>query len=56
MMNGLYLELERATILDVATTSESQRIAETKELRRGDQVCSAAELRNAILITEAVYT
>jgi len=55
MLDRLYLEPERAAIVDVPTTPEGRRMIESRESLRDDRLFSAAELRNDILITEAVY-
>lgn len=55
MLDQLYLEPERAAIVDVPTTPEGRLMIESREPLRNDRLFSAAELRNDILITEAVY-
>jgi len=55
MLNGLFLEPERAPIFEMPNSPEGWQILEAMEQVRADRLFSAAELRNDILLCEAVY-
>lgn len=55
MLNGLFLEPERALIFEMPNSPEGRQILEAMEQVRADRLFSAAELINDILLCEAVY-
>lgn len=55
MLNGLFLEPERASIIEMPWSDEGHQIIESKEDLLPDRLFSAAELRNDILLIEAAY-
>lgn len=55
MLDSLFLEPERASILEMHESTDGLQLLEAKEPIRPDRLFSAAELRNDILHTEALY-
>lgn len=55
MLSGLFLEPERASIVEMPNSPEGWQMLKAKEQVRSDRLFSAAELRNDILICEAAY-
>lgn len=55
MLDGLFLEPERAGIIEMPMTEEGLRMLKSRESLRPDRLFSAAELRNDILLIEAAY-
>lgn len=55
MLDPLFLEPERAPIVDMPLTDEGIAMLEAKETLSSDQLFSAAELRNDIVAIEAAY-
>lgn len=55
MLDGLFLEPERASVVEMPSSPECWELLKAREQVRPDRLFSAAELRNDILICEAVY-
>lgn len=55
MLNGLFLEPERVSIVEMPWSDEGLQIIKAKEVPLPDRLFSAAELRNDILLIEAAY-
>lgn len=55
MLDGLFLEPERVSIVEMPNSPEGLQMLKTREPLRADRLFSAAELRNDILFGEAVY-
>jgi hypothetical protein len=55
MLDSLFLEPERARIIDMPLTEAGVEILKSKEALQADRLFSAAELRNDILAIEAAY-
>lgn len=55
MLNGLFLEPERSSITEMPNSPEACQILKAMEQVPPDRLFSAAELRNDILMCEAVY-
>jgi hypothetical protein len=55
MLDGLFLEPERAKITEMQMAEEGLKMLESREKLRPDRLFSAAELRNDILLIEAAY-
>jgi hypothetical protein len=55
MLDGLFLEPERVSIVEMPWSDEGLRTLEAKEKLLPDRLFSAAELRNDILLIEAAY-
>ena len=55
MLDALFLEPERARIIDMPLTEAGVEILKSKEALQADRLFSAAELRNDILAIEAAY-
>lgn len=55
MLNRLFLEPERVSIVEMPWSDEGLQMLEAKEVLFHDRLFSAAELRNDILLIEAAY-
>lgn len=55
MLNGLFLEPERSSITEMPNSPEACQILKAREQVPSNSLFSAAELRNDILMCEAVY-
>lgn len=55
MLDGLFLEPERASIVEMPRSPEGLQMFKAREPLRSDRLFSAAELRNDILMSEAAY-
>lgn len=55
MLNAMFLEPERASIIDMPVTSERVEAEGRLENLKDDRLFSAAELRNDIIVIEAAY-
>lgn len=55
MLNSLFLEPERVSIVEMPMSDEGMQILKGKELLPPNKLFSAAELRNDILLIEAAY-
>ncbi|MCO6426041.1 hypothetical protein [Sinorhizobium meliloti] len=55
MLSPLFLEPERAPIVDMPITADGIEILKSREQLRDDRLFSAAELRNDIILIEAAY-
>lgn len=55
MLDGLFLEPERARITEMQMTEEGLKLLGSREKLQSDRLFSAAELRNDILFIEAAY-
>ncbi|TCR80895.1 hypothetical protein [Rhizobium sp. BK376] len=55
MLSPLFLEPERAPIVDMPITADGVEILKSREQLRDDRLFSAAELRNDIALIEAAY-
>lgn len=55
MLDALFLEPERARIIDIPLTGAGAEILRSKETLQADRLFSAAELRNDILTIETAY-
>lgn len=55
MLDPLFLEPERARIIDMPITAAGVEILKSKEALQPDRLFSAAELRNDVLAIEAAY-
>lgn len=55
MLSPLFLEPERAPIVDMPITSDGIEILKSREQLRDDRLFSAADLRNDITLIEAAY-
>ncbi len=55
MLDGLFLEPERASIIEMPSSDAGLEMQKAKEALPPDRLFSAAELRNDILVIEAAY-
>lgn len=55
MLDGLFLEPERVSIIEMPRSEKSSQILKEREPLLTDRLFSAAELRNDILLIEAAY-